>query len=146
MSLWIPTHLIIHHSADPDGNGLDFDDYLDFHTRIKLWPDIGYHALNEEVESNVINIYGCPLTKPAIHCPGMNSKALSFCFAGNFSLKPGPSDKRILEAVHRVIIPWIKFYKIPLENIQPHRKYIKTQCPGILFRWAKLIEEIKNGI
>lgn len=140
--------IIIHHSADPDDYGLDFDDYLDFHVRIKRWRDIGYNAVNEEVEGEVINIFGRPPTMPGAHCPAnyMNFRSLGFCFAGNFSKKSGPSDARILSATQRVIIPWMIDYDIPIEHIRPHRYYMKTECPGKFFRWDKLIAEINGAL
>jgi len=138
--------IIIHHSADPDGNGLDFDNEYEFHTRVRHWPDIGYHALNEINEGYIINVIGRPMDNFGIHCRGKNHSHLGFCFVGNFDLVPGPSDARILSAVCRVLVPWVKIYNIPLENIQPHREYCDTSCPGRLFRWDKLIAEIKNGL
>lgn len=140
------SHLLIHHSADPDDYGLDFDNYLDFHTRVKIWEDLGYHGVNEDVEGHSINIFGRPLTMQGAHCRGMNTKALGFCFAGNFSLGPGPSDRRIIDATRRVIIPWMIYFNILIEKVEPHRKRGKTECPGTFFRWDKLIEEIKNGL
>ena len=140
--------ILVHHSADADDYGLDFDNELDYHTRIKLWKDLGYHALNEEVEGHVVNIFGRPMTQEGAHCPvqGMNFKMLGFCFVGNFSKTPGPSDRRIIDAVRRVIIPWMIYYDLPVERVLPHRRYMKTECPGKLFRWDKLIGEIKNAV
>lgn len=140
------SHLIIHHSADKDDLGLDFDNYLDYHVRVRMWQDLGYHGVNEEVEGHSINIYGRPFTRIGAHCRGMNSKSLGFCFAGNFNLEAGPKDARIIDAVRRVIVPWIMYWDIPVEKISPHRKYAKTDCPGKLFRWDKLIKEINIGI
>jgi len=141
-----PLYIIIHHSADPDDQGLDFDNYLNFHTQIRKWKDLGYHAVNEQVEGHSINIFGRPFTMVGAHCRGMNAKSLGFCFAGNFNLGPGPSDARIIDAVRRVIVPWMIICKIPIQKIKPHREHGKTDCPGKRFRWDKLIGEIKNAL
>jgi N-acetylmuramoyl-L-alanine amidase len=140
------THVIIHHSADKDDYGLDFDNYLDFHTRVRIWRDIGYNYVNEEVEGHVINIVGRSLLIPGAHCPGMNAKSIGFCFAGNFSREAGPSDKRIHDAVRRVIVPCMVYHNIPIEHVMPHRAYAKTECPGNFFRWSALIKEIKETL
>lgn len=140
-------YIIIHHSAGTDDNGLQFDNERDFHTLIKEWRDIGYHFINEMVEDNSINIVARPLTMKGAHCKGiMNVKAMGFCFLGNFEEKRGPSDRRIIEAVRRVIVPFMHINEIPIENVAPHRKYSKTACPGKYFRWDKLIAEIENGL
>jgi len=138
--------ILLHHTADPDDYGLDFDNELDFHTRIKLWKDLGYNFINEEVEGHSINIVGRPLTMPGAHCLKLNAKYIGFAFEGNFSKISGPSDRRILDAVRRVIIPLMIYYDLPVEKIEPHRKYYKTECPGKFFRWDKLIGEIKAGV
>lgn len=144
----IPYYMIIHHSAAQDDNGLDYDNYLDFHVKVRLWLDIGYNAVNEEIEGRSVNIFGRPLTIPGAHCPALRMNYLSygFCFAGNFNKIPGPSDQRILDAVRRVIVPVMLQYNIPIDHVRPHRYYMKTDCPGKMFRWDKLIGEIKGAI
>lgn len=138
-------YVIVHHSAGGDDNGLQFDDERDFHILIKEWKDIGYHFVNELIEDDIINVVARPLTMRGAHCGGMNSKAMGFCFLGNFEEKRGPSDRRILEATRRVIVPFMHIFQIPIENVGPHSRYNNTACPGKYFRWDKLIAEIANG-
>jgi len=138
-------YIIIHHTASTDDNNLQFDNERDFHELIRGWQDIGYHFVNEAVEDNAINVVARPLTMMGAHCKGMNEKAIGFAFIGNFDKERGPSDRRIIEAVRRVIIPLLKYFDIPIENIKAHRDFNATDCPGKLFRWAKLIGEIRNG-
>lgn len=123
------THVLIHHSASPDHDGLDFDEIRKYHLNVNNWQDIGYHFLMEQADGMVIVVQGRPLTMTGAHSPGMNDKAIGVCVVGNFEItEPSPT---IIEAlVDRVLVPQCRIWNIPAVNIHGHRDHRKTLCPG----------------
>lgn len=137
------THIIIHHSATPDGGFLDYDAIRMYHMRKRGWRDVGYHFIIEAVGGVYVAIVGRPLTERGAHCRahGMNRKAIGVCFVGNFSLVRPPT--LMLEVgVKRVIRPMMVAFSIPKSHILGHRDFAATECPGLHFDMERLREMI----
>lgn len=125
------THVLVHHSASRDN--IVFSDAAAFrsHHRAKGWSDIGYHAVAERFNGEVTVIAGRSEAMAGAHCPGMNTKALGICLAGNFSM--APPDAELLQAAAEFVATWLRKHRIPVENVHGHRDHRATECPGKLF-------------
>lgn len=126
MPTW--THIMIHHSAGGDSDGVELEMYRRWHVEGRGWQDVGYHAVAEEVDGAVQVLAGRPLYMSGAHCPGWNSKAIGLCLAGNFEEGEPPEDQL------RVAAKWVAgmcfALGIPPENILRHRDHRATACPG----------------
>ncbi len=122
-------YLLIHHSASPDHEGLDFDNIRNYHLNVNNWRDIGYHFLIEQAEGMPIVVQGRPLTESGAHCPGWNSKAIGVCLMGNYEVDTVP-DALLNTLVERVLYPQCAIWDIPSDNIHGHRDHRATACPG----------------
>jgi hypothetical protein len=125
-------HIIIHHSATSDTTSLSWAAIRHYHTRVKGWEDIGYHAGCELTVVGYECFYGRPLDMTGAHTLGENDTALGFCFVGNYDIrKPGLS---MLEAAaYRVLAPWLRQFSLHPRDIRPHREFSSKTCPGDLF-------------
>lgn len=144
-----PTHIMVHHSATPDGSTVSWAAIEKFHREDPkhLWRDIGYHAGVERVTENPdLKAYryqaliGRGLHDAAAACPQgrMNEIALHVCCVGNFDLVE-PDRDMLLVLVKRVIIPWRRQFAISVENIVTHNQFNPAKtCPGTRFDMAKL--------
>lgn len=134
--IWKPTHIIIHNSATPDGKTASWDDIRRYHMTDPhhMWADIGYHAGVELIDNEYIVLAGRPLNRIGAHCKagGMNSVSLGFCFVGNYDLTEPPSDMLVKGATY--LKGWMDVFNIPIDHVQPHRKYESAKtCPGLKF-------------
>lgn len=159
------SHCIIHHSKGPDRKIRDLLSLRHYHmswrhhgeivTKTQAidlirkghkidapWSDISYTNIIENIEGYYYPQFGRSPKRPGAHCLGMNDKALSICFVGDFDItEPKFEQYRIGGIVGGFIH---KYYKIPLENFLPHRQFNKHKtCPGKMFDMNKLIREIK---
>lgn len=132
------SEIIFHHSAGPDGYGLDFDSILAWHTnpppRGRGWADIGYHYIVEKLMDKTRILVGRPETMDGAHCPGHNEAAIGICFVGNFTTEP-PWASTLEEAARRLVLPLRSRYGIPRERLYLHREASAkpTDCPGAAF-------------
>ena len=133
-----PTHIIIHHSAGPDGNTMEWAGIRRFHKDIRGWRDIGYHAGIEYIDGDYEVLFGRPMHARGAHAgPKWNGKSLGFAFVGNYSIEAPPPE--MLEvAVYRCLRAWVKVFSIPKSNIIGHRDTKNTECPGKLFDLQRL--------
>jgi hypothetical protein len=163
------THIVIHHSATPDGKVNDWEAIRRYHTsyRIdgfiiasrdefdrrkaagqgKLFEapdlDIGYNYGIEEDAGKTILRIGRPLTMPGAHCKqeSMNSLAIGICVVGDY-------DKEILnDTKHNLLVDvclsLCLMFKIPASNIHPHRQYATYKtCPGKNIDTALIAAEV----
>jgi len=139
------THIVVHHSATADTTLENFDAIFNYHTNVKGWRDIGYHAVCEFVAGSTVAQYGRPEHVQGAHVAGFNDYTLGICIVGNFSVTM-PNVDLLRYAAWRVIAPWCVQYSIPVENIVGHSEVpgTDTECPGLnldMDRFRELISE-----
>lgn len=140
-------YIIVHHSGTEDGKICEFQAIRGWHIHHNCWIDIGYHFGIERIgkEWNWEVLVGRPLHWVGAHARGHNNNSIGICFVGNYS-KVKPSHKMIQIAVRRIIVPLVKTFNVPLENILPHRAVNNTSCPGKMFEMEYLIDEIQRRL
>jgi len=153
------THVMIHHSATPDGVQFNTAAIRRFHTSwrfqdqiiteqkahallaegmkgvIAPWMDCGYHLLVELVGGEYECIVGRHEERPAAACPQgeMNTRAFHICLVGNFDKSPPPNEQ-LKVAIDRGIARWISKNGIPVERVVGHRDFNPAKsCPGTKF-------------
>lgn len=133
------THLIVHHSATPDGQTFSWGAIRKFHVEQRGWRDIGYHLGTELVGDYYENVLGRGWDDHGAHCPegGMNAIGLGWCIVGNFDiLKPNPKLWEHIVKTGRFLV---RFLRIPPENILGHSEAqakwgtASKTCPGKSF-------------
>ena len=141
------THIMIHHSLTKDGEEVSWGAIERYHREVDKWLDVGYHAGVEETgpeaklgEYRYQALIGRPLADQASACPqgGMNRVALHVCCVGNYD-DVAPPDALLRCLVRRVVLPWMREFLIPPENIVGHRDFNPAKsCPGRLFDLDRL--------
>lgn len=142
------SHIIIHHSLTRDGKELSWDDIKRYHTQTLGYMDIGYHFGIELIDSGYQVLLGRSLLEAGAHCyqEDMNIKSIGVMFCGNFDTGSPPLEMLKIGA-RLVIVPMMKLFNIPIENIKRHGDYAKYKsCPGTLFGLHELIEVVKGEI
>lgn len=138
----IKEHLIVHHSATPDGTVLrDFDAIKRYHIEHNGWRDIGYHWVVELVNGEYVAIPGRPEDDTGAHCIGHNDDSIGVCLVGDYSVVEPPEAAYLaLEGVIRDVRS-----RHPLKRVGGHGEYEATVCPGKIntVRLHKLLEEDK---
>lgn len=140
------THIIIHHSLTRDGLELSWDDIKRHHTQELGFIDIGYHFGIELIDKGYQVLLGRSLLEAGAHCyqEEMNIKSIGVMFCGNFDTQ-SPSLDMLKIGARLVIIPMMKLFNIPIENIKRHGDYAKYKsCPGTLFGMQELIDVVKK--
>ncbi|MFK7936824.1 MAG: N-acetylmuramoyl-L-alanine amidase [Saprospiraceae bacterium] len=140
----VPTHLIIHHSAGPNGASdwaAVVRSFWDFHVNTNGWSDIGYNYLVDPdgklYEGRGNNVLGA-------HFCGKNRRTMGVCVIGDFTnIKPTEEARSMLtkilawKACDRNIEPIGASMHNPYNevqwNIAGHRDGCATACPGDLF-------------
>ena len=56
-------------------------------------------------------------------------------------LEEPPRAQLILAA--QFVTLWMALFRIPLEEVYPHRKFSATACPGDMFPWDNFIDLVK---
>ena len=128
-----PTHIILHHSTNKDGDTFDWNSIRDYHTKVKGWNGIGYHFGIERVNKHYEIIFGRMPHRTGAHCraKGMNRKSIGVCFMGNFELHPVPPDQW---AAGVRLVRWLcSVLAIPSKRVLGHREVGATLCPGKYF-------------
>lgn len=74
------------------------------------------------------------------HCPGKNSRGMSFCLIGNRSLLPAPEPQ--WWSLVKLLRAAVRAYNRALERIGLHRTFFPTQCPGTLIDLSKLRADV----
>lgn len=142
------SYINIHHSAilaaDDDVQQFNVIDRghqvrWDGATRSSLGYYGGYHYLIER--NGVIKQYRKDSEVGAHNnVDEMNYKAIGVCFAGNMEKQNLSKEQR--RAGLELVKQLQKKYSIPNENVQPHKKYKATACPGK--STLEFIEELKE--
>jgi len=133
-----PTEIVVHHSAGEDRPGLDAAGIRRYHREERGYLDIGYHALVEMVDGEPFALIGRPWHWPGAHCKGHNDRALGIAFVGNYSVDELPDA--LFHAGYNTIRTWMRLFAIPPERIFRHSDLAATECPGLLFPWARLLK------
>lgn len=133
MAEMIPRGIVIHHSATPDQDVLDFPALLRYHTEVNGWSDIGYHAVVEQVDRGIACLYGRPPYRYGAHAAGANNY-LGLCFVGDYDRLPPPGIV-IDAAIHRIVVPWCRMFDLDSTNVLGHRELpgVDKTCPGLRF-------------
>lgn len=127
-----PRRIILHHSLTKDSKSVSWGAIRRYHMFVRGWADIAYHAGIELIGEDFECMYGRPDTDVGAHSRGQNVDSLGFVFVGNYD-EEEPDPLMLAIAARRVIVPWMKLYDIPLENIHGHRDYSTKSCPGDMF-------------
>jgi len=134
-------HIIIHHSATSDSDTVSWQAIRRYHIDNQKWLDIGYHFGVEKINGHQEILLGRPLDQSGAHTKeqGMNRRGIGVCFVGDFDKKP-PSNETLIYAAKYLVVPLMRYFSIPLKQIQPHRRYATYKtCPGQLFPWDAFI-------
>ena len=123
--------ILIHHSATPDTPLVETTAYRKYHMGARGWRDLGYHAVVELAGAAYVVILGRPISWAGSHCLGMNTKAIGVCLAGDFTVVPPPMAQQ--ECAARHVAGLCDVLSISTVNVQAHRDYRATECPGLMF-------------
>jgi hypothetical protein len=138
--LFIPSEIVIHHSACHDSSELQWDGIRMWHKSLG-WLDIGYSAGTELIGLSYEVLMGRSWDMIGAHTLGHNDKALGFCFVGDFTKDAPPQGQLIVGA--RFIAFWMRLYRIDIANIFKHSALNATACPGAAFPWDAFIDLVK---
>jgi N-acetyl-anhydromuramyl-L-alanine amidase AmpD len=75
------------------------------------------------------------------HAYGTNQHSLGIVLVGDFrKVRPSPIQ---LKAAAQLTLDLMKKYKVPLDNVRPHREVNEdTDCPGPQFPWQEFVQMI----
>jgi hypothetical protein len=167
------THIIEHHSFTKDGQIKDTTGIWKYHTSYRIdgnavskevfydrlknkkgttfeLPDltIGYNALIEEVNNQIVVYSGRPLTMNGAHTKLWNTRAIGICWIGAFDSTEPSSDKYEVYAI--TTKKYMKVFDIPIQNVLGHREAnaisglpYKT-CPGAQVNMDKFRELVSK--
>ena len=141
-----PEYLIVHHTGGTKENPLadtshhTWEIVRDYHLSLG-WETIGYHYF---IEKDGALKAGRPENYHGAHTKGMNERSLGICLAGNFDATL-PTQEQI-NALKKLLSDLRTKYKIPLENIVPHRKFANKTCYGTKLpdTWARSLVNIQT--
>ena len=133
--------IVLHHSATKDTPGVETEGFRRFHKEIKLWQDIGYHGVIEDIDGIYEFLMGRPWYMQGAHCPGKNRTHLGICFTGNFDIYEMQEEQIITGA--RSIASLCSIIGAEPSDISCHRDWRDTACPGIYFPTERIIKEVE---
>ena len=128
-------YIMIHHSLTKDGQVVDWKAIKRYHIKTRGWRDIGYHYGVEEVNGIYQVMLGRDLNTSGAHCKhsNMNRLAVGICVVGNYDNR-APSMESLNLLAAAVVVPLMRKYDIPIENIVRHHDYTPYKtCPGKMF-------------
>ena len=130
--------IVVHHAAMPTTTSLA--DIQELHLT-NGWAGVGYHKLvfaDGEVEN------GRPEQMVGAHAAGANRRSLGIVLVGDFN-RTVPASVQ-LESAARLTRELMEKYRIPVENVRPHRAVTEgTDCPGQLFPWQEFVRMLSAG-
>lgn len=132
-----PLYVVIHHSLTSDQQVMDYEAIRRYHMEVKGWADFAYHAAVELGGKAFVPLMGRAWDQEGAHTKeqNMNHIGLGLLLVGNFDSAP-PPDAQLEVARDRFLVPWMRMYGIPAQNIHPHRLYAPKSCPGHAFTHA----------
>lgn len=136
-----PTHLVIHHTANPN-KAWAIKECHAWHNQIG-WNGIGYNYIIDA--STNTPYYGRSTSDQEFvgsHVSGWNSRSIGVCLTGHYSTEP-PSAKGV-EVTAQLAANLMRKYKIPLQNLKRHNDLATKDCPGRLFPWEQFTKMVKE--
>ena len=125
----IPNKIIVHHSADSSQGDQFFK--IDTYHRERGFPksEIGYFVGYHFVINRLGNVTRARKdTEEGAHTIGQNLSSLGICIEGNFDTElPSEAQEKSLALLLRGMC---EKYKIPANQIFPHRAFRNTSCYG----------------
>lgn len=140
-----PTYIIVHHSLTEDSKTVSWGAIERYHTEVKGWKDIGYHAGIELIGGDYYALIGRSDQEDAaaVKEANMNQLGLHVCCIGNYDNMP-PTISMLEALVKRIIKPWMVEYNIGIDHIKAHRDYAPYKsCPGTQFNMDQLRNMVK---
>ena len=131
------THIILHHSATPDGQTNEWESIWRYHEDEQKWSTIGYNFGIEEVNGILKYKIGRPLNITGGHTKGMNESAIGICLVGNYDVEL-PTMEKYFKIIGLCKI-LMEMFGIPKENIKRHSDYAQKTCPGKLFKLDQIV-------
>ena len=141
------THIVIHHSATPDGRTFNTSAIRRYHTSFRIdgvsvpeadfrvrkaagdgvrfeepWRNIGYHYMIEEVDGGIEVIVGRWVPEVGAHCKegGMNQVGVGICIVGNFDVEV--PDVRVWTKARELVRFLMASHVILSKNVLGHRE------------------------
>lgn len=118
--------LVIHHSAGPRSQTTE--QIRDYHRRVRLWSDIGYHYT---IEADGVLRVGRPMPAMGAHAKDINAESIGICVVGDntdpeqsWNAQQAETLRRFVAAV-RWLFPWID---VVGHGQAPGQS---TACPGV---------------
>lgn len=128
-----PVKIIVHHSAyssdEPQLHKINEWHKKKGYDKSNSGCFIGYHFIIEK-DGTVIQTRA--LNEIGYHCTGENKRSIGICLAGNFNQEIITETQ--IEALGSKCNDLIKYYKIPITQILPHRRFANTDCFGKLLK------------
>jgi hypothetical protein len=141
--------IVIHHSATPDGEQLDFLGIRRHHTKVNGWRDTGYHLVLEMKDGQPVAILGRPLHWSGAHAgvAEYNQRGVGVCFVGNYE-DEAPSHALLAEGARQIAGICHQLQLDPSERhvVIPHKDVKSTRCPGASFPLARLRDLIVDAM
>jgi N-acetylmuramoyl-L-alanine amidase len=142
-----PSHIVVHHSATPDGLTNDWESIRRYHTHTKGWNQIGYHFGLERINGVLTLLKGRPIGSVGAHAIGFNAKSIGICVVGNFDAEVPDSEQ--METLSAICVDLQRQFDIPRKNVIGHRETyvllgvpVQKTCPGKLFSMDLLRERL----
>jgi hypothetical protein len=166
-----PEFIIIHHSYSPDNKKInDWAAIKKYHMSYRYnhetipavqakplisagfkveppWIDIGYHYGIEYDNGYIVVRKGRDELTPGAHCveSKMNYRSIGICVVGRYD-NQSINDEQMGKLVD-LCVEICRRYRIPVENIRPHREYNKSKtCPGTAFPMDELREKVREAL
>lgn len=127
----IPDSIVVHCSATPDQQVMDWGAIRRWHTEHNGWRDIGYHYGIEEVSGTLVLFRGRRYDEIGAHCVdnGMNRRSLGICVVGQYEYHV---PFHIEDALVKVLADLCFMFEIDISEIYFHRDFHPTKtCPGM---------------
>ena len=138
--------IIVHHSATEDGRTVSWSAIEDYHTKVRGFSAIGYHAGVELVGDRYQAFFGRPFNLPGAHVRGRNADTIGVVLVGDFQ-RSVPSEQQFYVAARRVIVPLLLIFGLQPHDVHGHRDVAlsPTECPGAKFD-MEAFREIISGL
>lgn len=142
------SRIILHHTAI-EWTGKSQLGLIDRIHRERWGTGIGYHVLIQPEGEIFSATLARPFPRIGAHARGNNSDSIGIALAGNFSLiEPSPElisfTAATIVQLARTIITHDnpELFKTISDRVFPHNALSKTECPGSLFSWDELVNQI----
>jgi len=146
--------IVLHHSLTKDGETVNWNAIVRYHTKDKGWSDVGYAFGIEKVGEEYRIYEGRPLDRKGAHVKELdfNAKYIGICIVGNYDKGPVPMEAWSL-AQSLVEVLQEKF-DIPTQRVIGHREAqafagvlpdYRKSCPGAKFNLVAFRRGLFDG-